>query len=66
MAPVEQMRHAKHERPIARAKGGTMLGARVPILLTSRAHSLRTRLASSAVALLHASARRPPAALQAT
>ncbi|PTM48648.1 hypothetical protein C8P69_1231 [Phreatobacter oligotrophus] len=33
---------------------GIVLGARVPIILTSRADSLRTRLASCAVAVLMA------------
>ncbi|MBB3771701.1 phosphate acetyltransferase [Angulomicrobium tetraedrale] len=37
---------------------GIVLGARVPIILTSRADSVRTRLASCAVATLYASARR--------
>ena len=37
---------------------GIVLGARVPIILTSRADSLRTRLASCAVAVLIADARR--------
>ena len=37
---------------------GIVLGARVPIILTSRADSLLTRLASCAVALLVAAARR--------
>jgi len=37
---------------------GIVLGARVPIILTSRADSLMTRLASCAVALLIAEARR--------
>lgn len=37
---------------------GIVLGARVPIILTSRADSLRTRLASCAVAVLIAEARR--------
>jgi phosphotransacetylase len=37
---------------------GIVLGARVPIILTSRADSLRTRLASCAVAALLADARR--------
>jgi phosphate acetyltransferase len=37
---------------------GIVLGARVPIILTSRADSLLTRLASSAVALLLAASRR--------
>ena len=35
-----------------------MLGARVPIILTSRADSVETRLASCAVASLVAKARR--------
>jgi phosphate acetyltransferase len=37
---------------------GIVLGARVPIILTSRADSLRTRMASCAVAALYAEARR--------
>ena len=37
---------------------GIILGARVPIILTSRADSVRTRLASCAVAALYANARR--------
>ena len=37
---------------------GIVLGARVPIILTSRADSLRTRLASAAVAAIYAQARR--------
>jgi phosphotransacetylase len=37
---------------------GIVLGARVPIILTSRADSLRARLASCAVAVLYADARR--------
>jgi phosphate acetyltransferase len=37
---------------------GIVLGARVPIILTSRADSLLTRLASCAVAVLVAAARR--------
>jgi phosphate acetyltransferase len=41
---------------------GIVLGARVPIILTSRADSLLTRLASCAVALLVAAARRSKAA----
>jgi phosphotransacetylase len=46
---------------------GIVLGARVPIILTSRADNLRTRLASAAVAVLLAHARRKaaPAALAA-
>ena len=41
---------------------GIVLGARVPIILTSRANSLLTRLASCAVAVLVAAARRANAA----
>ena len=41
---------------------GIVLGARVPIILTSRADSLLTRLASCAVAMLVAAARRANAA----
>jgi len=41
---------------------GIVLGARVPIILTSRADSVMTRLASCAVAVLVASARRENAA----
>jgi phosphotransacetylase/acyl dehydratase len=37
---------------------GVVLGARVPIVLTSRADTVRTRLASAAVAALYAHARR--------
>jgi phosphate acetyltransferase len=37
---------------------GIVLGARVPIILTSRADSVMTRLASCAVAVLVAKARR--------
>ncbi|WP_051340826.1 bifunctional enoyl-CoA hydratase/phosphate acetyltransferase [Azospirillum halopraeferens] len=40
---------------------GIVLGARVPIILTSRADSVRARLASCAVAALMAGARRAPA-----
>jgi phosphate acetyltransferase len=41
---------------------GIVLGARVPIILTSRADSVRTRMASCAVAVLFANARRQMAA----
>ena len=41
---------------------GIVLGARVPVILTSRADSLMTRLASCAVAVLVAAARRKAAA----
>ncbi|MCB2125824.1 MAG: bifunctional enoyl-CoA hydratase/phosphate acetyltransferase, partial [Rhodobacteraceae bacterium] len=44
---------------------GIVLGARVPIILTSRADSVRTRLASCAVAAIYANARRGAAALPA-
>jgi phosphate acetyltransferase len=42
---------------------GIVLGARVPIILTSRADSVRTRMASCAVAVLYANARRQSASL---
>jgi phosphate acetyltransferase len=45
---------------------GIVLGARIPIILTSRADSVRARMASCAVAVLYADARRRTAALQAT
>ena len=41
---------------------GIVLGARVPIILTSRADNLRTRMASCAVAAVYAHARRMVAA----
>jgi phosphate acetyltransferase len=44
---------------------GIVLGARVPIILTSRADSVRTRMASCAAAALYAQARRRSAALPA-
>ena len=44
---------------------GIVLGARVPIILTSRADNVRTRMASCAVAALYAHARRAAAALAA-
>jgi phosphate acetyltransferase len=44
---------------------GIVLGARVPIVLTSRADSVRTRMASCAVAVLYAAARRRITALPA-
>ena len=43
---------------------GIVLGARAPIILTSRADSAQTRLASCAVAVLFAEAQRKGAALQ--
>ena len=42
---------------------GIVLGARVPIILTSRANSVRTRMASCAIASLYADARRRAVAL---
>src|SRR5213075_3390360 len=42
---------------------GLVLGARVPIVLTSRADSVRSRMASCAAAVLYADARRRAAAL---
>jgi phosphate acetyltransferase len=57
---------AKNLSFIARADAaGLVLGARVPIVLTSRADSVRTRMASCAVAVLYADARRRTAALPA-
>ena len=44
---------------------GIVLGARVPIILTSRADSVRARMASCAVAVLYAHARRGKIALPA-
>jgi phosphate acetyltransferase len=44
---------------------GIVLGARVPIILTSRADSIRTRLASCAVAAIYANARRQTASVPA-
>ena len=44
---------------------GIVLGARVPIILTSRADSVRSRRASCAVAVLYADARRRAAAVPA-
>jgi phosphate acetyltransferase len=44
---------------------GIVLGARVPVILTSRADSVRSRMASCAVAVLYADARRRLAALPA-
>jgi phosphate acetyltransferase len=53
---------AKQFAYMANADGaGIVLGARVPIILTSRADNLRTRLASAAVAVLLAHARRQAA-----
>jgi phosphate acetyltransferase len=44
---------------------GLVLGARVPIILTSRADSVRSRMASAAAAVLYADARRKKAAVAA-
>jgi phosphate acetyltransferase len=55
---------AKNLAYFAKADGaGIVLGARVPIVLTSRADSLRSRMASCAVATLYADARRRRAAM---
>jgi phosphate acetyltransferase len=57
---------AKNLTFLARADAaGIVLGARVPIVLTSRADSVRARMASCAVAVLYAHARRGKAALPA-
>src|SRR6476646_5154828 len=53
---------AKQQSFLANADSADMvLGARVPVILTSRADSLRSRIASCAVAVLAAHARRQPA-----
>lgn len=50
---------AKNLAYFAKADGaGIVLGARVPVVLTSRADSARSRMASAAIAALHADARR--------
>jgi phosphate acetyltransferase len=51
--------------PAKTASAGTVLGARVPIILTSRADSVRSRVASCPAAVLYAEARRKSAALPA-
>jgi phosphate acetyltransferase len=57
---------AKNLTFLARADAaGIVLGARVPIILTSRADSVRARMASCAMAVLYAHARRGKAALPA-
>jgi phosphate acetyltransferase len=57
---------AKNLAYFAKADGaGIVLGARVPIVLTSRADSLRARMASCAVAALYAEARRRRTAVDA-
>jgi phosphate acetyltransferase len=54
---------AKNLAYFAKADGaGIVLGARVPIVLTSRSDSLRARMASCAIATLYAHARRRRAA----
>jgi phosphate acetyltransferase len=55
---------AKNLSFLARADAaGIVLGARVPIILTSRADSVRSRMASCAVAVLYAHARRGSTAI---
>ena len=57
---------AKNLAYFAKADGaGIVLGARVPIVLTSRADSPRARMASAAVAALYANARRRSAPIAA-
>jgi phosphate acetyltransferase len=57
---------AKNLSFLAKAdSAGIVLGARVPIILTSRADSVRSRMASCAAAALYAHARRGKAALPA-
>jgi phosphate acetyltransferase len=56
---------AKNLTFLARADAaGIVMGARVPIILTSRADSLRSRIASCAVAVLCAHARKSAVAVQ--
>ena len=58
---------AKQLEYLAEAEAaGIVLGARVPIILTSRADSAKSRLASSAIAVLLAHARRKGGALMPT
>jgi hypothetical protein len=57
---------AKNLSILAKAdSAGLVLGERVPIVLTSRADSVRSRMASCAAAALYAHARRGKAALPA-
>jgi phosphate acetyltransferase len=57
---------AKNLALLAKAdSAGIVLGARVPIVLTSRADSVRSRMASCAVAVLYAHARRSTTAMPA-
>jgi phosphate acetyltransferase len=57
---------AKNLSLLAKAdSAGIVLGARVPVILTSRADSVRSRLASCALAVLYANARRRLAAIPA-
>jgi len=57
---------AKNLSFLAKAdSAGIVLGARVPVILTSRADSVRSRMASCAVAVLYAHARRTTTALPA-
>ena len=50
---------AKNLSLLAKAdSAGLVLGARVPVILTSRADSVRSRMASCAAAVLYAAARR--------
>jgi phosphate acetyltransferase len=57
---------AKNLTFLAKAdSAGIVLGARVPIILTSRADSVRARMASCAIAMLYAHARRSNAPLPA-
>jgi phosphate acetyltransferase len=57
---------AKNLALLAKAdSAGIVLGARVPIILTSRADSVRSRMASCAAAVLYAHARRRAAVLPA-
>jgi len=55
---------AKNLALLAKAdSAGLVLGARVPVILTSRADSVRSRMASCAAAAIYADARRRTAAV---
>ena len=56
---------AKNLTFLTKAAAGIVLGARVPFILTSRGDSVRARMASCAIAVLYADARRRIAAVPA-
>ena len=51
-------RFLQRGKPLGDSAAGVVLGARVPVVLTSRADSPRSRMASAAVAALQADSRR--------